>query len=388
MRKLAIAYVAYADLGANSAATEHILQVVGGLARRGHRVTLICRGDGGRKLPEGVEVLRVGGRIAPAFDRKAAKKLGKLEFDILYLRDFLTASAVVDRAAQRGAPIVIEHNGLLHAEVPLSKKPWTKTLFMYDDRFTLQHRLRQARANIVVTEAIGDYLCRRYNIPRERFVHIPNGVDAARFAPARDKRLLRSTLGLKPEKAFWVGYIGSMYPWHVLDVAVRALELIADERDDVRFFIGGSGPELGNVKALVQKSRHRERFLVKSPLPLDESPSYIAAHDVMLALMDERVSPYCWQVKVNHAAACGVPSVITHHRQFSTLEQAGAAIGVRENSPEAVAEKIYTLLDEKKLSSLAQSSRKFVVERLSWDKIVLSIEEVLYKSMEVSRCQR
>ena len=373
MPRLKIAYVAYYDLGNQTAAREHIIQVVNGFATAGHKVTLLVPNRDDVKLNDTVEVLEVKGPVGLLFDKNlpAVMETHVHNVDVLYVRDYMGAHRIVEWATKRGIPLYLEHNGLFHAEV--DKLGWkTRLLFALDKRLWLPKRLEAAKTNFVVARAIGQFLAKKYGLSENRFVHIPNGVDLNKFRPASDRGLLRHRLNL-PEDALIVGYVGSMYPWHHLVDLVRGFEILASSLKDVFLLIGGSGMELERVRMAMAESPYRNRMRLVSPLPVNQSPHYIAALDVGIALMSPDVAPYCWQVKVNHYAASGVVSVMTYANGLEELFQNDVAVGIAKPQPALIAETIANLLEGDKFIKMGAKARKFAEENLGWNKIVQKI---------------
>ena len=370
MAGLKIAYVAYYDLGIQTAAREHIIQVVQEFARRGNRVSLYVKSADGAQFDGSVEMIEIPTGLSLFFDKKCARALSRGEKpDILYVRDFINAHRVIEWAHRNRIPIVLEHNGLYFAEMK-SLPMKSRIMFRLDSLFgRFGERVRKADLNIVVAPAIGKFLAERFGIPGEKFVHIPNGVDTEKFAPAVNKAQLRRKLGLPPE-AVIIGYIGSMYPWHHLGELIKGFEAVAEKRRDLFLLLGGGGLMLPRIEKLAAQSIVRDRIKIISPLPVDRSPDYIAALDIGVALMSPEVAPYCWQVKVNHYAASGVVSVMTYAQDFEELFASGVAVGVREPAPNQIARALENLLSDSKYAQMGKSAREFAVKNLSWSKIV------------------
>ncbi len=383
MDYFSIAYIAYYDFSFDTAATEHIAQIVSGLAKKGHKIQIFAPNFGRREFLKNVEKVVIPSGNVIVFDMGVAKAVDRIssKFDAVYLRDYMCASKIVKSAKKAKLPLVIEHNGLMHAETPLMNSTVKNIMLWFDDHFRLRKRLQAASMNIVVTKAIGEFFAERFGVAKEKFIHIPNGADVDKFKPATDKTALRKELGLIPPDAFYLGYIGSMFPWHMFDVIIEAFELLAKNRDDVRLFIAGKGPELSKVEMLANKSSAQKFITIKSPLPIEESHRYISALDVSIALMSPSVAPYCWQVKVNHAGASGVPSIITNDDQFRQLFNAEVAVAPKRLHPDDIAKTMEELLDVEKLRNMNIKMRKFVVDNLSWGKIVDETEKVINLSI-------
>ncbi len=377
MDKMRIAYIAFYNLDRDTAATEHILRTVSGLCALGHKVKLIVPNFRNEIQLKDIEIVKISRRNSILFDIAAANWIR------MYVRDYMGAFHLPRRLKNLGMPFVLEHNGLMHAEIPIHGGFRWWALFEYDNHFALRRRLRDAHINIVVTSAIGDFLAKRYGLDRSKFIHVPNGADISRFVPANDKHQLRRKKGLLPEDAFWIGYIGAMFPWHMLDRLILAFEMLAEKRKDVRLFIAGDGPERVKIFSMARKSPSNGMIVTKCPLSLSESHEYTAAMDIGMALMDRRVAPYCWQVKVNHNGACGVPSIITYDPQYEELFKLGVAFPVVDCAPESIFVAIEHLLDRQKLLEIGQKARKYVAENLSWDNVNLTIEKTI-----MSICRR
>ncbi len=383
MAGLSIGYICYHDISQDNAVSEHVKGVVNGLCELGHRVTLITRTEKKSGLNDSVRMMVISGKNSLGFDRAVAGTLPG-DIDVLYIRDYFLAGSVISSAIKHRIPVILEHNGLINIEARKLKNTRSKFIALLDVLFRFPSRIRKATKNIVVTPEIARFLSKKYNISPDRFEFVPNGVDMKRFTPSADKIALRRKLGMKPEDAYWIGYIGAMYPWHMLDVVIRGFELLADERDDVMLFVGGSGSELSRLIRLVEESNVKNRIMVASPVTVEQSREYIAAFDVGIALMDPDVAPYCWQVKVNHYAASAVPSLITRCETFKKLEEHGVAIGINPPFDKDLAEKMNYLLTNDNYKNLGAKARKYALERLDWRIIVERIEGIIQEIKEES----
>ena len=372
MAKFEIAYIACYDLRRDTAATEHIIQIVNGLGRYGHKIYLYAKDIGERTFGDNVYPMSVGESKCMFFDKDVCDRYLKQreKFDIVYLRDFLGARKVVHWAKSHDVPLVIEHNGLEHIEWKRISNILNYIPYFFDLNYWLPARVKKADLNIVVTGAIGDFLADEYDVPREKFVHIPNGVDIERFHIEKDRISLRKKLGLLPEDAIWFGYIGSMYPWHILVDVVEAFEMVARKIDNVFLLLAGKGPELKKLMKHRNMSKFADRIKIVSPLPIEISHLYISALDVGIALMSPDVAPYCWQVKVNHYAACGVPSVITYDEQFDELIGNNVVWAIKDLDRNNIANYIIRIINDNNFDEIGKKARAYVENNLSWELIV------------------
>src|SRR3989442_1086125 len=104
------------------------------------------------------------------------------------------------------------------------------------------HAFRAARVLLAVSAEVAAWLERR-GVVRGRVHVIPNGVDADRFRPD-----VRPAAPGTPG-SFTVGFVGSMKPWHGLDVLVEAFARLHERAPDARLLLVGDGPARAGVCA-------------------------------------------------------------------------------------------------------------------------------------------
>lgn len=376
--------MAYHCLDLDNAATEHIVSVVSALANRGHNITLFAP-RATRNIP-GVDHLPIDSPKGILFDYSVSKFLSD-KFDLLYFRDFAGGHRTVLSAKKLGMPVVVEHNGLIHLEGPRMRGNLLRHMLVkYDIHFSMRRKLNLGDIHITVTNALGKFLSEYYDIPLAKFCHIPNGVDVLRFHP-KNKSIIRRELGLN-DSAILVGYIGAMHPWHILDKVVEGVGITMRENKNIYFFIGGEGLELNRVKRFI-KDLPSDKVFTMFPVPIDRSPDYIASLDLGIAMMEPQLAPYCWQVKINNYSACGVPSLATECDEFDELVSANMIIPTKP-TPSSISEKIlFFAQNPDKLNEMGNSARQYVEKNLSWEKIIIKIEDICASLLKGGKqCQK
>lgn len=220
----------------------HSQEVLRQLVRRGAEVTLLCADPGGA-TPEdlrSVRVLRLGTPAVheravrevalQAADRALAAVLDSLPpFDLVYERYSLWGTAGMRYAARTGIPGILEvnaplieeqerHRGLVAREEALARAQVVMSL---------------ARSVVCVSEPVAAWVGEMS--PRARTSVVPNGVDPQRFRPRPE-----------PSGPFTIGFVGSLKPWHGVDVLVRAVAQV----NGVHLRIVGDGPERASLEQL------------------------------------------------------------------------------------------------------------------------------------------
>ena len=221
----------------------------------------------------------------------------------------------------------------------------------------------RSRRIIAISKRVRTQLLEQYEIPEERIVVIPNGVDTVRFGPANrsiHREAMRRASGIAPEE------IVAVLPAHefrrkglpVLIESMRRLEgsvrLIVVGRDDPR-------PFLSTIRA--HGLEERIRFVGDSP----EIERWYAAADLMLL-------PTVFEafgLVITEAMASGLPVVTSRDAGAAELIADGEE-GLLLDDPtdaEEVTAAIRRLLDDPGLRERIGAAARGKVEFYSWDRI-------------------
>lgn len=158
---------------------------------------------------------------------------------------------------------------------------------------------------VTVSDDLRSWLVDQVGIPGEKVIHIMNGVDTERFAPAPDKGAAKERFGLNPD-SFVAGTVGRLDPVKDQQTLVRAFASLCrggGKRSDLLLI--GSGPEEGRLRRLAGE------------LGVAESVHFMGERrDIpeLLQAMDLFVLPSIAEGISNtilEALACGLPVVAT-----------------------------------------------------------------------------
>jgi|AntDeeMetagen134_2_1112570.scaffolds.fasta_scaffold02265_3 glycosyltransferase involved in cell wall biosynthesis len=151
--------------------------------------------------------------------------------------------------------------------------------------------------HLTETEQFADLYAELYNLPRDRIIPLPVGVDEEWFSP-RDGR---------DTEAFTVVYWGNFLPHHGLDPIVEA----ASELDgtDIEFVFLGEGPEQDRIVAATESlGLSNVRFLGR--VPMDDLVDWVAGADVCLGIFSSDIRARASITnKVSEGVAMGKPVV-------------------------------------------------------------------------------
>ena len=115
-----------------------------------------------------------------------------------------------------------------------------------------------------------------------RITVVGNGVDIERQAPAGAPDAgLRAELGL-PSDAFLLGYIGTLFAYESLDLAIQALSVLAPRHPDLHLLIVGQGVARAKLQDVADCLGLGPRVRFVNAVPHDEIGRYYSIVDLFL----------------------------------------------------------------------------------------------------------
>jgi D-inositol-3-phosphate glycosyltransferase len=202
-----------------------------------------------------------------------------------------------------------------------------------------------------------DQLVRHYGADPSRIEIITPGVDHTVFSPG-DRGAARRHLGLAGGPVLL--FVGRLQPLKGADLAVRALDEVADRRARLVIVGGPSGPdgpsEVAALHALVAELGLEHRVQFVAPRPHDQLVDYYRAADV--CVVPSRTESF--GLVALEAAACGTPVVAARVGGLRLLVEDGVTGHlVDERDPSAYAALIDRVLvdaDEMGARAVARST--------------------------------
>ena len=152
--------------------------------------------------------------------------------------------------------------------------------------------------------ANGEAVARRLRVPRDRFVHLRNGVDFARFHPGPPSAALRQKLGI-PDGRFMLMTGTRLAREKMLERAIAGLCGLHALGVDAALVLPGDGPERPRLEAEARTAGVADRVLFPGPVRQEEMAEWYRTADVFLSLLDRTNAAN----PVFEAMACGCPVV-------------------------------------------------------------------------------
>ncbi|HEY8531603.1 MAG TPA: glycosyltransferase family 4 protein [Limnochorda sp.] len=243
---------------------EYPPRVIGGLARavcglsralvaRGAEVTVLTLGEGGspfREEDRGVEVIRVRTgfpstqELIPTvthfnFDLiQAALPLMERPFDLIHAHDWLVAYAA--RTLKHGyrLPLVATLHATEHGRNQGLHTPLQR--YIHDMEWTLTY---EAWRVILCSEAMREEACRLFNLPGDKALVLPNGIEPDEVMVPEGEDLAAFRLAHAAPDQPMILAMGRLVPEKGFHVLLDAFRLVLERTLKAKLVIAGEGPQ-------------------------------------------------------------------------------------------------------------------------------------------------
>ena len=343
-------------------AEEHLHRVFGGLARRGHRVTLLCSGwkgaDAALEL-DGMRICRTGGRhtfnlaAPPARERALAGQ----RFDVV-VEDLNKVPILAPLWSPAPVSLLLVHHlfgatAFREANPALAAATW-----LFERAIPSVYR---GMPCVAVSESTRDDLVRR-GLDRADISVIRNGVELDRLRPRAD-RFERPT----------VVYLGRLKRYKRVDLVLKAAARLRDRGLGVDVVVAGKGDARPALEGIARDLgiSDRTRF---AGFVTDEEKARLLARAWVHALTSPKEG---WGIVSMEASACGTPSVVSDSPGLrETVRHGETGFIVPHGDVEALAGAMARAVDPKTRDRMGASAR-IMAEAHSWDRTTDAFERQL-----------
>lgn len=354
------------------------------LAKRGHRVVILTRGQSG--LPEneeieGIEIWRFGRNLIKC-RRLFGRLAQKYRFDVVNLHHPFSGLGVSSAISENRIPVVY----IFHAPWPEEYQVRSEDLgrgylrekIGVDIREYLEDKVLQRSERLVV---LSNFMKRKlrnwHNFPEQKITVIPGGVNLERFKPVGQREELRKKLNL-PKDKFLLLTVRNLVSRMGLENLILAMKDLVKVCPDIFLVVGGRGYLEKMLKKLVFGLNLEQWVHFAGYIPDEFLPGYYQTADLFI-LPTKTLEGF--GLITLEAMACGTPVLATPvGGTVEILEKFDKSFLFRGTSPEDIANGIEEFFDQRvKYSDLREKCRKFVEENYSWDKFTDGVERVFYE---------
>lgn len=345
------------------------------LERQGHEVEYLFREDLGA-FPASPRARRL---IAPFLVVREVlrRRWAGRSFDVVEIHEPLAAAYCALRKPLRLPPCVVISHGLEARGWEAQKDRWAHQGRRpgLKSRITVpltllgpsRYALRHADHVIVPSEEDREYLLHDPSIPASRVSRIDNGASPLP-APGQSPSANRSGAVAVLFFASWIDRKGT-------PELIEAASSLASKGASFRLTVAGGHVPVEEIVSAFPPHL-RDLISIRPRVSRDEIPSLLADHDVL-------VSPSWFEgmpLTVLEAAAGGLALVlsdISGHRQIMRAadgQYGPPALVVPCHDPEAVAEAICRLCEDRELLVQLQQSARTIAESLTWEHAAKQLE--------------
>ena len=379
----------------------HIRQIFREMSQRGHQITILFRLHG--KIWKSEDLVEFTPVTVPKIDRgwlrwveRIVRRIqyqlklpyvGVFEslrfalacrqemngYDIYYERlSWMTyGGALVSR--WQNIPWVLEYNGNPLADLeakgaaPRGFQRWLSVQIM-------RWAVRQADHVVATGEGWRKSCISDWGVPAEITTTIENGTELVQCLKREQLRSFRIDNIIEPSVR--LVYLGGFYPWHGIDILLRAISRLVKQGACLHLTLIGAGDGFDAAKQLASDLELDAFVTFKGRLSTDEYAPILADSDVGL-------SPYCgWEefsgLKIFDYKAAGLACIASgKHGQPATLVHGETGWIVPPCDEDALAAAIQELAsDAKKRRRLGQAARLDAEGAHSWAQTAIRIETI------------
>jgi glycosyltransferase involved in cell wall biosynthesis len=264
-------------------------------------------------------------------------------------------------------PLVYEVRSFFEATWSADDR-WNERAEQYRRRFDTETRAMRAADHVVtIADAMRDEIVAR-GVPAERVSVVPNGVDAAVFAPRTPDPALRRRYGL--DGRFVFGYVSNLdHPRENQELLVEATARLLREGRAVACLIVGDGRRRGEIERAAKKAGVGGAVVFTGRVPHDDVPGHYALLDAFVVpRRDERAARMVTPLKPYEALAMERPLVVADLpalREIAAPDERGLVFA--PGDADALALAIGRLIDDPGLGRrMGAAGREWVTRERSW----------------------
>lgn len=347
------------------------------LARLGHDVhvlTLDFPGAPGYEEMEGVKVYRTVTELGhPNFltwallfnhflEKRMADISRKVEFDVLHIHDWLTATAGVSFKHHAEKPLVVTVHSTEIGRAQGLHNPNSLAIDGIEWWATYE-----ADKVIVTSGSMKGELSGHFHLPGEKIEIIANGIDLTKFQESSiDKQSVRGRYGVNPHEKL-VLCVGRLVPQKGIEHLIRAVPMIVGRFPEAKCIVVGEGWLRAHLEYVARSTGHQWKIRFTGFIPDSELVALMKSADVLV--VPSIYEPF--GIVALEGMAAGVPVVASQVGGLTeVIEHDRTGIVVYTRNPHSVAWGVNRVLsDPDHAEWLVRNAKETVQKTYSWEAI-------------------
>ena len=181
------------------------------------------------------------------------------------------------------------------------------------------------------------------------------------------------------ERKNLIGYMGRLHEIKGILNFVKAIPIILQERNDIRFLIGGEGQLREKLVTYLCQAGLGDKVTFMGWIPHDELPNYLNKLKLLVVPSYTETGPYI----AFEAMACGTPVLATSVGSIPDVIKDGeTGFILEDNSPECIARNVVMVLNYLDLDEIVKNARELVKKEFTYEAAVESYRKILDIAMK------
>lgn len=367
------------NLNAPAGYATHMRETIKAMRKLGHEVEVLINGgtewDMDGTPPPSSNVKSKLKKITPkvlwetAKDRQLRKndeksieildaRVKKFQPDVIYERYnyFQDSGSLV--ANKCGVKHILEVNSpYIEERIDLQGK----SLYLSQAQKMEERVFRDCDRLVIVSSALKKHFIQEYKLQEEKLKVIPNAISKEWLDNIEES-------SLKAEESFIFGFVGSLFPWHGVDILVEAFSKFQKEYPNSKLQIVGGGEILADLILQADELGVKSKVNFVGSVPHKEVPKFIKSFDVAIMA---KSNWYGSPVKIFEYGALGIPVIAPNNvpvRDVMTHNQHGYLIEATVNDLFQAMKALF--LDQSKRQKMAEAFKAKVLNEHTWEENV------------------
>lgn len=168
-----------------------------------------------------------------------------------------------------------------------------------------------------------------------------------------------------PEKSFLIGFVGSIFAWHGVDLLIDSIRILVDRGIDARALIVGDGSVRAELVRHSEQLEVADRVIWTGSVPREDVYVY---SEICNVLIMAKSNQYGSPVKLFEYALCNVPVIAPNYEPVREVMQDRVHGLIVPPDAEAIANAVHELEDTTLAQKLAENWRNKVLDQHTWQR--------------------
>lgn len=210
-------------------------------------------------------------------------------------------------------------------------------------------------------------------------ISVQNGVDLEEFDNLGDRLSIRKELKLPTDKKI-IMYVGHLYGWKGVGIALDAAKLLSNQEDIVFIFVGGHEDD---IKKYVDRIKGFKNVLFLGHKLKKDIPFYLKSADILLlpnVPISVESESYTSPLKMFEYMASGVPIIASDLPSIREVLNENNSLLVEAGNAQSIVIGVKNLLSNIGLSNRIVSQSREDVKKYTWDAYAKKILDFIAKT--------